>query len=215
MTAFRPTRSARACTLTLGCAAVLGCGPTPPPPADASAGARIEVVLSAAPETLEDDVTLELARIGVAEVRARNDRGGELEPAATSLGAVDLIATRSIVLDRAVPATYSRVTLELAPQDGSPSFELRLAEAGTVIHVVDERPVSVDVRCDDATVTASGDRILLAMALDLGEVHSALRETPLPPAVDGVITIDGRAPSVLDAVESRLRERWHLVCGHE
>lgn len=192
-------------------------GGAPPADAPGSAG-RVDVRIAAAEETLEDDVVLEVLRVGLAEVRAHNDRGGELDPVARALGVFDLRGGEATVpLTGAVPATYSSVVLVLgAPGAGVPSFELRLLEDGVAIHVVDEDDIEIELRCDAPVALSPGAVLELSAELDLGEVHAALRESTLPAPVSGVITVDrASAPGALAAVEARLRARWELRCERE
>lgn len=174
------------------------------------------IALRADLEALEDDVTLELVRASIDEVRARNDRGAAFDSVAMGLGTLDLAASADVVLEGAVPATYGRVTARFASSGRSPAFELRIREGEVTYHVVHPGPIDIDVRCElAATLEASGE-VTLDAELDLGEVHAALRESELPPPEDGIVRVDATtAPAAIAAVGARLVESWQLECADD
>ena len=216
-------RCARTCALSVGCALLLtGCPDVPgtpdggAPPADAPPGAgRLEAMLTADAEGLEDGSELEILRVAIGELRARNDRGGDLEPAVRQQ-VVDLVTGGTLVLDGAVPATYGRVTMVLEPVGGVPSFELRVTDSEGTLHVLDDGAIDVDVRCDGPVSLEPGETVALDLTLELGELAAVLREAPLPDAEDGVVTVTPvTAPEAIAAIEAELRTRWDLGCAEE
>lgn len=204
------------------CALALGGCPEPGapvgsdagPPRDAASVGRVAIEISGDVETLEDDVVLESLRLGLEEVRAQNDRGGELEPSLRDLGTLDLTSTPArIELFRAVPATYSSVQLTIA---GDPGLELRLTEGDTTWHVVTRGPIVADIRCDLPVALAPEGALDLAVALDLGELHVALREASLPRPEGGVVRVDATtAPSLIAELEALASEHWQTQCGDD
>lgn len=213
---------ARTCAVFALCAlALVGCPePAPPdgsdggPPRDAASVGRVVVEVSGAEETLEDDVVLERLRLGLTEVRAQNDRGGALEPSQRDLGTLDLTsAPARVELVGAVPATYSSVQLTLS---GDPALELRLTEGETTWELVTRGPIVAEIRCDLPVVLPPEGALGISVALDLGELHVALREAELPPPIDGVVRVDETtAPALVAELEALAAEHWQVECDDD
>ena len=221
----RGTLCARSCAVSIACAlALVGCpAPISPPPTGDSgvplprygsrAAGRVVVEISAGDDTLEDDVVLERLRLGVSEVRAENERGGTLEPSQRDVGTLDLTSgvPARIELMGAVPATYSAVSVTLA---GEPALELRITEPEITYEVVTTGPILVDVRCELPVVLAPDGAVVIALTLDVGELHAALQEGALPEPEDGVVHVDATsAPAVIAEIEARVSEHWQVECG--
>ena len=208
-----------ACTVAVLAAAALGCGSDHAPPGsdggspeDDGAVGTGTVVLSAEVDLGEGGATLELGRVGVRELRVRNDRGGDFEPRLESVGLIDLLRTEpQVVLEGAPPATYGRVTVRLGPDDAwGHALELQLGGVGRSVWITSDAELDLDVRCVAPAVLAPGGTLQVTLMLELGEIDDVL-EGMIPEEGDVHIDAD-REPEVLDAVERSLSTAWKLTC---
>jgi hypothetical protein len=174
---------------------------------------RAVIVLSADAESLEDDVELLMIDLGVSEVRARNDRGGDLEPSRVEVGRLALSSGPVRIELDAVPATYGAARVQLDEGAWGHAVELRVREGDTTWHLLADEPVVIDARCAVPVQLDPDGTVEIAASIDLGEVHQHLRESGLPRPADGTIVVDReRASAVLDEVLAELREHVRSTC---
>jgi hypothetical protein len=210
-------RSCARGTLYVFCAATLlgACSGGPADTDDGGSGSDAEVgsarlFIEVSAEREEDEVTLATGRTGLAELRARNDRGGDLEPRLEAVGSVDLTASDPIDVGDVIPATYGRVTMRLEAGDWGPAFQLELVHAGGTVTVESRDGLNVDVRCEVPIRLAPGDDGELRVELDTGEVWSTIAMTG---PVDGEVRIDAESdPSRLAGVEAAFAGAWSVSC---
>ncbi len=227
----RPRRAGRclnratACTLYVLCALASACGRGGGPghdggnPGDASddggsgGGGRLLVDLSLGPEMLPDGVTLQTAQMGISELRARNDRGGEQEPVRDHVGLLDLLGTATVDLSPAPPATYGRLTAHLESGDWGPALELHFGGDDHALMVVDLHDTQIDARCNPVVTLLPGGELRMHLVLDASALYAAMQDVGLPDAQDGVVEVDDdTAPDAIAAVESRLPSAISLRC---
>lgn len=168
--------------------------------------ARLAVDLSIAEEEAWEVAT---ARIGISELRANNDRGGDLEPRMENVGAAELVEGTSIDFGVVAPATYGRVTMRMEAGDWGPGVELRVSSAGGSVHISARDAVDVDARCETPTLVAPGSAGTLELELDVESLWVALPEHPTG---GGELALDADERSEVGAA---LRDAWRLDCDAE
>lgn len=188
------------------------------PGADASApdggadGTIVSVELDSSDEGLPAGWSLRRLRLRVDEIRATNDRGGDMEPVWAPGESVEL-GEVAMDLD-GVPATYGGLSLR---GDGGeePTLEIELATSGDErIEVVSNAGYDLGLRCGDGPVRLEAASTLsLRARLDVAAIADALDDGDLPAPNDGVVTVDEEeAPDVLADVERAFDEGWSLEC---
>lgn len=195
------------CT-TAGC---VGHDGGPPEGTDAAVpSARLSVLLEASGPS-EGEIALTEARVGISELRANSDRGGDLEPRMQEVGEAELRAGTTIDFGTVPPATYGRVTMRLEEGDWGPGLALQLTSPDGSVRVVLREPVDVDARCAAPVLVAPGSSATLDLRLDVDAVWEALPEHP----TDGedVEVDDETDPEAADDVQVVLRDAWTLDCG--
>jgi len=163
--------------------------------------------------TSEDDVEVALARGGITELRARNDRGGDLEPRMEDVGGVEFADGATVDFGSVPPATYGRITMRLEEGDWGPALELRLVGLDGSATLVLRDEVDVDARCELPVLLAPGSEATLELSLEVDELWEAL---PEPPSGGEDRVIDAETdPEALAAVERALPDAWSLECDAE
>lgn len=185
-------------------------------------GHRVEVEESVfegtGPVELGDGWTLEVARLGVSELRAHNDRGGPDEPAMLGVGTLDLLgAPRDVRFEAAPPATYAQISLGLAAGTWGPALRVDAVRESVRYEIVGVGAQTIELRCDSGGMALEpGDSLRVVAAVDVREVLGVLEGHVLPAPVDGVVHIEAAtAPAVIADVEARVAEVVSLRCDEE
>lgn len=178
-------------------------------------GMRVVVGFATRTDTVEDG-RLTTGLIGVASLVARNDRGSA-EPEQHEVGVVNLMSEARVALGGAAPATYGRLTLELAEGPWGSAMELRFVEGEVpprMLLVEIRNAVSVDVRCAEAPAQlAPGAQVHMTLTLDVGSIRSTLARFELPDPTGSVVHVnEQQAPGATEAVEQALADAWTLRC---
>ena len=150
------------------------------------------------------------ARFVLVELRARNDRGGDLEPFDDSVGLVDVLAGAEIDLAAVPPATYGRVTMRFESGDDGPTALLAFPHSTGTVEVESRDALAVDVRCETPLLLGPGDSGVLALELELEDVWDAVEASG---GIDGDVRIDAETdPGRLAVIEDALAVAWSVSC---
>lgn len=187
----------------------LGCsGPVHPIEVDGGTddgGAAASVMLRVLPgtEPLGDGVVLERLTLGVATVRAPNDRGELVR----DIGLLVDLTTgpAELMLTGAEPAVYGTAEVELASGAWGRALSLHVVEDALAFEVEIDEEIDLAPRCAAPVTLVAGGQLVFELYVPVQELVEALHEGPLPDPIDGVVHIDrATAPAVVDEIEQRL-----------
>lgn len=172
---------------------------------DGDEAAHVTVDLRFDAETLEDGTTVDRLSVGIAEVRAPNDRG---DLAATVQRGFELVdGPAQVMLSSATPAVYGGVEIDASSGSWGSALVLRLRESERTIELTLTEPFALTGRCDTPLALEPGRTLDLHARLDVADVAHELREAALPDPVDGVIRVDATtAPALVADLSARLRD---------
>lgn len=172
---------------------------------DGDEAAHVTVDLRFDPETLEDDTILERLSVGIAEVRAPNDRGDLAADVQRSFELADEPA--QVMLSSATPAVYGGVEIDASSGSWGSAVVLRLREGERTIELTLTEPLALMGRCDTPLALEPGRTLELHARLDVAGVAHELREAALPEPVGGVIHVDATtSPALVADLAARLRD---------
>lgn len=178
---------------------------------DGGAAASVLLRLVTAPEPLGAGVVLERLTLGVASVRAPNDR----DELVRDIGLlVDLSSgPAELMFTGAEPAVYGSAEVMLATGPWGNALSLRVADGSRIIEVELIDDIDLAPRCAAPVQLATGGQLVLTLDVPVAELVELLRAFVLPAPVAGVIRVDRvTAPGVVHELTERLGG-VHLQCG--
>lgn len=209
----RSDRCATAVLVYVICAVPLvGCPQIADAPDSGAADAQLSVELRAEELSLGDDVVLSAASLGISELRARNDRGGDLEPRKEGIGALDLTSGHVVRFGAVPPATYGGVSLRLEDGSWGRAFEATLADADGTLLLTASEPLSLELRCESPSRANSETTLRLVVTFDAEELFDVVRELVADTA--GQVVVDAETdPDLWAEVRVALESAWSATCS--
>jgi len=201
--------------------AMSGCGGTEPIADggwDADTGDAGQMAAASVTFAYDDESgsqwTLDAASLGVTSIRLHNDRGSAFDATLVDLGEVTVEPESELLLEEAIPATYGRATLDLAPDTFAYSYRFEMSLDGDVYVLQSTEALSFEARCTTPATSTPSSTLNVALVLPIDGLVSLLEGASLPPAMGApVILDDTSAPSLIASVTSWLESAWTAECS--
>lgn len=149
--------------------------------------------------------SLDAASFGVASLALHNDRGSDFDATLVDPGEVSIAPESTLAIDQAVPATYGRATLSLAPSSALYSYSFQLTLNGDVYIVRSTEPLTVEARCGAPVTTTPSSVLDVAVIVTIDGLIALMDGANLPSTMGTPMVLDDTtAPALISSVSDWL-----------